>query len=267
MPGDSCIVCGNSRKKAPQLSYHRFPTNQAKRSQWLRVFELDPEVVKPHTRVCSRHFMNGDPKNDPQANIGRRFASPIKKGSDRTTRAIERQHARRNLEMQSILTANSSASGSSSSSSTSALAHLPTVTESPAEAMEKDAEPMTALVGEQLLDDYQVIDLPDDGSTAKTCSADQHLVTTALLARIEFLEAECSKLHNSERKGQHFGIDQIKHDDCLVSFYTGFLPLLYFRHFFSFLGQLWTSCSIGVVNQMLRNDNVQRSLLLWTNCS
>ena len=117
--------------------------------------------------------------------------------------------------MQSILTANSSASGSSSSSSTSALAHLPTVTESPAEAMEKDAEPMTALVGEQLLDDYQVIDLPDDGSTAKTCSADQHLVTTALLARIEFLEAECSKLHNSERKGQHFGIDQIKHDDCL----------------------------------------------------
>ena len=61
MPGDSCVVCGNSRKKAPKLSYHRFPTNQAKRSQWLRVFQLDPEVVKPHTRVCSRHFMNGDP--------------------------------------------------------------------------------------------------------------------------------------------------------------------------------------------------------------
>ena len=116
MPGDSCVVCGNSRKKAPKLSYHRFPTNQAKRSQWLRVFQLDPEVVKPHTRVCSRHFMNGDPINDPQANIGRRFASPIKKGSDRITRAIERQRTKRNLEVQSLLTASNSASESSTSS-------------------------------------------------------------------------------------------------------------------------------------------------------
>ena len=91
MPGDLCIVCGNSCKKAPKLSCHRFPTNQAKRAQWLRIFQLDPEVVKPHARVCSRRFMNGDPINDPQANIGRRFASPIKKRSDRTTKAIERQ--------------------------------------------------------------------------------------------------------------------------------------------------------------------------------
>ena len=119
MPGDSCVVCGNSRKKAPKLSYHQFPTNQAKRSQWLRVFQLDPEMVKPHTRLCSRHFMNGDPINDPQANIGRRFASPIKKGSDRTTRAIERQRTKINLEVQSLLTASSSVSGSSSESSTS----------------------------------------------------------------------------------------------------------------------------------------------------
>ena len=88
--------------------------------------------------------------------------------------------------------------------------------------MERDEEPMTALVGEQLLGDYQVIDLPDDGSTAQACSADQPLVTTAILARIEFLEAECSRLQNSESKILHFRIDHIKHDDCLVSFYTGF---------------------------------------------
>ena len=241
MPGDSCIVCGNTRKKAPQLSYHRFPANPVKRSQWIRVFELDPEAIKPHTRVCSRHFMNGDPNNDPQANIGRRFASPIKKGSDRTTRAIGRKQTKRNLEVQSILTANSnSASGSSSSTTvegTSALGQLPTVTESPAEAMATDAEPMTALVGEQLLDNYQVIDLPDDGSTTKDCSAD-HLVNTALLARIEFLEAECSRLQNSEQnlKVQQFGIDQVKHDDHLVSFYTGFPSFAIFLAFFQFLG-------------------------------
>ena len=197
-------------KKAPQLSYHRFPSNPVKRSQWLQVFELDPEAVKPHSRVCSRHFMNGDPKNDPQANIGRRFASPVKKGSDRATRAIERQQVKRNLEVQSSLIANSSVSGSNSSSSssststelasTSAIAQLPIVIESSAETIATDTEPMTALVGEQLLDNYQVIDLPNDGSTSESCSADQHLVNTALLARIEILEAECSRLQNSEMK-------------------------------------------------------------------
>ena len=54
--------------------------------------------------------MNDNPINDPQANIGRQFASPIKKGSDRTTRAIERQRTKKNLEVQSLLTASSSAS-------------------------------------------------------------------------------------------------------------------------------------------------------------
>ena len=81
---------------------------------------------------------------------------------------------------------------------------MPTVIKSFAEAIATDNEPMTALVGEQLLDDYQVIDLPNDGSTSESCSADQHLVNTALLARIEILEAECSRLQNSERKYQHF---------------------------------------------------------------
>lgn len=227
--------------------------------------------------------MNGDPINDPQANIGRQFASPIKKGSDRTTRAIERQRTKRNLEVQSLLTVNSSASGSSgesssssrvlcSSSNTSILAHdhLPTITESPAEAIKRVEEPMTALVGEQLLDDYQVIDLPDDGSTTQACSVDQPLVTTALLACIEFLESECSRLQNCERKVQHFGIHQIKHDDRLVSFYTGFPSFAIFLAFFQFLGpvvgKLRVSYNTGVANKMLRNDNVQRNLLLWTNC-
>ena len=110
---------------------------------------------------------------------------------------------------------------------------MPTITKSTAEAIERVEEPMTALLGEQLLDDYQVIDLPYDGSTTQACSVDQPLVTTALLARIEFLESECSRLQNCERKVQHFGIDQIKHDDHLVSFYTGFPS---FAIIFQFLG-------------------------------
>ena len=90
MPGDLCVVCDNYSKHNPQLSFHQFPNGVVKRSLWVRVFELDPEVVKPHHRVFSLHFLNGDPKNGPQLHIVRLFASPIKKGSDRRARAIVR---------------------------------------------------------------------------------------------------------------------------------------------------------------------------------
>ena len=94
MPGDLCLVCGNYRKNNPSSI----------------------EAVKPHHKVCSRHFFNGDPKNGPQPHIGRQFASPIKKGSDRSARAIGRQQVRRIQELQS---ASSSASYGSGNSSTS----------------------------------------------------------------------------------------------------------------------------------------------------
>ena len=181
--------------------------------------------------------------------------------------------------MQLPLTVNSSASGSNDESSSSSRVlcfssnssilahdHLPTVTESPAEAIERIEEPMIALVGDQLLDDYQVTDLPDDGSTTQACSVDQPLVTTAQVARIEFLECEYSRSQNCERKDQHFVIDQIKHDDHLVSFYTGFPSIAIFLAFFSSLNQLWVSYNTGVANKMLRKVNVQRNLFLWTNC-
>ena len=181
--------------------------------------------------------MNGNPKNGPQANIGRRFASPIKKGSDRTTRAIERQQTKRNLEVQSILNGDNSVSGGSGdpSSRISCLPQLQTVTESSVETAPTDSEPMTVLVGEQLLDNYRVIDLPNDPSTTEAApsSADEGLVNTALLARIEFLEAECTRLQKSDRKQQHFGIDKIKHDDHLISFIQDY-------YIFIFLSLPWT---------------------------
>ena len=206
--------------------------------------------------------MNGDPKNGPQANIGRRFALPVKKGSDRTTRAIERQQTKRNLEVQSILNGNNSVSSGSGdpNSRISCLPQLQTVTESLVETAPTDSEPMTVLVGEQLLDDYRVIDLPDDPSTteATPSSADEGLVNTALLAHIEFLEADCTRLQKSDRKQQHFGIDKIKHDDHLISFYTGLPSFAIFLSFYHFLGpvvdklQYWGSKSSTKKRQRAR---------------
>ena len=47
MPGDACIVCGNNRKKAPELSYHRFPSDPGKRVLWLQALHISEEQVKP----------------------------------------------------------------------------------------------------------------------------------------------------------------------------------------------------------------------------
>ena len=82
MSGNFCIFCGVSRLRAStdvRLSYHRFPKKQDMRSQWLQALEMSEEQVKPHSRVCSRHFRDGDPMNGTEVSLGKRFSSPIKK--------------------------------------------------------------------------------------------------------------------------------------------------------------------------------------------
>ena len=83
MPGDFCILYGNSRLKATadrQVAYHR---NKEKLDLWLQAYQLSAEQIKSHSRVCSRHFRGGDPKNGPEPTLGRRFASPTKKDAPR----------------------------------------------------------------------------------------------------------------------------------------------------------------------------------------
>jgi len=81
--------------------------------------------------MCSQHFLNGDPKNGPQPHIGKQFSSPIKKESDRSTRAIGRQQTRRIQELQSAR------SSTTPSSSISSRPQLPVVHESPADQQVK----------------------------------------------------------------------------------------------------------------------------------
>ena len=66
-----------------------------------------------------------------------------------------------------------------------------------------------------------------------TVAAEQNLVSTALLARIEALEAENTRLKKHLlSKETKFGMEQIKHDDHLVSFYTRFKSYVVFQAFF-----------------------------------
>ena len=105
--------------------------------------------------------------------------------------------------------------------------------------------PLVAFVGKQLDSDYQVHELPCNPTTSRTLDVtstqsleDSNLVSSALTARIEALEAENASLKSSatKQKAVHFGIDQIKHDDRLVAFYTGFSSYSIFLAFFFFLG-------------------------------
>ena len=47
MPGDSCLVCGNTRSKDPSVSMYRFPKEQEKNS-WLKGMKLLEADVKDH---------------------------------------------------------------------------------------------------------------------------------------------------------------------------------------------------------------------------
>ena len=79
MPGGKyCCVCKNSYSRDPRISLHRFPSATDKRGAWLEALE---EEVKPHMRVCSRHFPDGDASKPPVIALGKRFCSPIKKDS------------------------------------------------------------------------------------------------------------------------------------------------------------------------------------------
>ena len=91
MPGDTYLVCKTLRAKDTNISFHRFPADPVVRSWWVRVFELEESQVKSYSKVCSRHFPGGDAKQDPQVALGKRFASPKKKGTPRAKRVQARE--------------------------------------------------------------------------------------------------------------------------------------------------------------------------------
>lgn len=88
------MVCGNSRRKNPLLKYHRIPSDAERRALWLQVFNITLKDTKPHHRVCSMHFKDGNPANKPEATVGKRFASPVRKDTARSKRGEQREKSR-----------------------------------------------------------------------------------------------------------------------------------------------------------------------------
>ena len=229
MPGDSCIVCGNSRIKDRGVSFHRFPSDPARRSAWMQIFKLDETKVKSCSRVCCRHFPGGDVANDPQVSLGKRFASPKKKATPRAKRAKSRDITKQWLSL--VEPGPLSSCGKSTTSASKSPTPVP-------------REPLlTAVVGEQLESSYLVHELPSDSSEPSTSSrvltpsedGMQVTVNRALLAQVELLESENRRLKGelqvAKEKHQCFRIHQIAHNNTLMRFYTGFVSP-YFSSFF-----------------------------------
>lgn len=266
MPGDTCVVCGNTRVKDPSVSMHRFPQDKTKRLRWLKALGLKDDDIGSHHRVCSRHFPEGDAKSyDPQLSLGKRFASPTKRWTGRAKRA-KRREAARNLfseESHSKTSGRNPSSGSTSANDSEAVEEHPL---------------LVTQVGEQLETEYQLHELPTDdslstptssralsspfSSVSATDNSTRVLVDKALLSRIELLEAENKDLNSKLSKvaRKTFSVEDVAGNDDLVKLYTGFTTYSVFLAFYEFLGPSVNELAYRGVSQRAQKRQRRRKI-------
>ena len=234
---NSCICCGQVKKKNERVSMFRFPADLQRRQQCLEALSLAESDISDQSRVCSRHFLHGDSSNVPILNLGCRFASPCKKDSERGKRAQKRRHLIQSPTSPSLVTnpkkkcAPQDMSAQASSSRASSVSTYENIAENMGTASD------SSILSPQ---EYGVV------TSTPVCLSDSSFrlssegPATALAARVEVLEAETQALHSVCNKFSkvptHFCLEQISHSDELVQFYTGFVSHQVLMHFFDFLG-------------------------------
>ena len=278
MSGNTCIVCQSTRRNEPLLKFYRIPPDLNKRALWLRVLHLSDHILKPHYRVYSKHFRDGDPKNGPELLLGKKFATPVKRNDARITRSILRQKKK---ELQTLLASTSRMDPDSPHLSTLPQPSIiqPTVDAQPlqpsntldviidepnlsmsslscatSEEPNLDALSPTPVVDELPSCSYTSMQLPLSSATtlfvdsalqeipaiihrSSTADNEQYKLNSALIARVEILEAENAKLKNTISKAKlTLTVEDLKDDENLFSFYTGFKSYNLFLAFFEFLG-------------------------------
>ena len=226
---NSCVVCGQVKAKNQEISMHRFPANESKRNLWLKELGLSLSDIGPVSRVCSRHFLNGDTSNIPSYNIGKKFASPKKLHLQRSARALKRSKVSSSSYSKIKRRPKCSTPSSHDSNADSTIGLRSTT---PAESSDI-LSPLSVSAGEQYFTDYSVHELPslDDSDRPES--------EVAVKARTEFLGIQQCVTQfekNQSAMSCYFRLENIANNDKLVTFYTGFDSYHLLLKFFEFLG-------------------------------
>ena len=186
MPGDRCAVCGITKATDPNVSFHRIPKDPIMRAKWTDALHLQKENLWSSSRVCSRHFQNGDPRNSPSLFLWKRI-----KQDSRAQRAKNRE-ARRlfTITPERVTTCSSAAIVSDITTTPSTSTYLPSTstplpsTSTPLPSLPSTSTPLPststplpststplpqlliAQVGEQLDTNYTVYELPGPSGPA-----------------------------------------------------------------------------------------------------
>lgn len=164
--------------------------------------------VNEQTRICSRHFLHGDSSNIPVLDLGKCFASPKKVDTDRKRRALKRS------------------TWSPSTSAVCGEAKRVAVTPS-----SQSSSISAVTLGSTTGDEGMSVSVLSDSSACGRSDGTES--STALAARVEFLEAESKYLPSTMHAKtipQLFRVEHITKNDSLVQFYT-------YRLFLTYLGQ------------------------------
>ena len=55
----------DEHEEKKKVAFHKFPEDQKLKKKWMENMWLENFVVKPHTRLCSEHFLPEDYKQIP----------------------------------------------------------------------------------------------------------------------------------------------------------------------------------------------------------
>ena len=203
----------------------RFPADKVKRKQWLDSLNLSEEDITQNTRLCTRHFRDGDTTQLPSVGLGKRFYSPKKR------QGVKRQQSSPLFRVPSkrLSLSKSPVSTPTPGGSRPSTPCSPAMSDSDSSHVSS----LTASIGEQLMSDYSVHELPDASTVT---DSDNIVLNAGMLSRIEYLEAELKRLKMANTERPHFRLEHITHDDALVRFYTGFPSYDVFVAVYEFLG-------------------------------
>ena len=70
----SCFICKHTKAVDPTIHMHRFPKEVARKQQWLEALGIEEVDLPKDSRVCSRHFPDGDSTKLPSLTSGKKFA-------------------------------------------------------------------------------------------------------------------------------------------------------------------------------------------------